>query len=541
MASTAIASLSNYIREELPKVMHESLPTVAPFFKDIVSSSVGVSSDSSSNIGQLWKVIHLYSAGVAGLIKYADVTGPATITQTGGMGTQSQLLNFTVDTSIYPTAREAAHAGSLKRTLYLHMTTGNFSIPVTWMQADVLSATQIKKVAQDIKAVGDLKAMVEATGFHSIPITAASSFDVKVLGMLTNAAETGTDIVRITIDEAYGTIHNFRIGMAIDIVAGDRTTGGVLQDGVAADGTDRRNYSGSSGGTYVHLYITNVNYLARTFDCVGIGSGTGALVVWTDDPTGTCLGSWGVTTDNNEVNKYDYIVTRDCSTYVTATRPMPTWGIEDWMKSTGYILGGASGGEALDVDTFSQFRSSVTAVNGPLTDDILNKYIGNYMDAYPGLTLDTIITTNGVTQKYLQQFGLYNNRNFYDRQGKSMNAKGGWSEVSYEFNGRTLRWIVDPLCASGRLYCCKFGGGNIKRYQPPSISGSGPISGGSGTDGEVQFLAPLGGHTGVFMLARTSGGAVMDVLEAPFHQYNMICPIDPRGIKCTGLTEVSRT
>jgi hypothetical protein len=541
MASTAIASLSNYIVDELPRVIHESLPTVAPFFKDIVSTSVGVKAD-SSQVGQLWRVNHLYSAGIAGLIKYADPTGPTTITQTGGIGTQVKLLNFTADSSIYPTAREAPHAGSLKRTLTLHMTTGNFSVPVTWMQADALNMSQIKQVSQDIKAVGDLKATVEATGFHAIPVTAASGFEVKVMGMLTNAVETGTDIVRITIDEAYGTIHNFRVGMAIDIVAGDRTSGGTLQDGVALDGTDIRNvYGGAAGGTYLNLFITNVNYLARTFDCVGIGNSSGALVSWTDDATGTCLGSWGVTTDNDEVNQYDYIVQKDCSQYVAATRPMPTWGIEDWVKSTGTIMGGASGAEALDVDTFSQFRSLVQAVNGPLTDDVLNKYVGNYLDSYPGLSLDTIITTNGVTQNYLKQFGLYNNRKFYDSQGKSLDAKGGWSEVAYEFNGRMLRWIVDPMCAAGRLYAMKFQGGNIKRYQPPTISGSGPISGGAGTDGEVQFLAPLGGHTGVFMLGRTTGGAVMDVLEAPFHQYNLIAPIDPRGIKLTSITEVART
>ena len=539
MASTAIAELSNYIVDELPRVIHESLPTVAPFFKDIVSTSVGVSSDASS-IGQLWKVNHLYSAGIAGLIKYANPNGPATITNTGGIGTQVKLLDFTADTSNYPTAREAPHAGSLKRTLYLHMTTGNFSVPVTWMQAEALTATQNKQISQDIKAIGDLKALVEATSFHGIPVVAASGYNVKVLGMLTAAAETGTDIVRITIDEAYGTIHNFRVGMAIDIVAGDRTSGGVLQDGTATDGTDIRNVSGASGGTYVNVFITNVNYLSRTIDVVGIGQSTGALVVWTDDATGTCLGSWGVTSNNNEVNKYDYIVLKGCSQDVTG-RPMSTWGIEDWMKQSGYLMGGVSGSEVLDVDTYSQFQSLVAAVNGPLTDDILNKYVGNYLDSYPGLTVDTIITTNGVTQKYLQQFGLYNNRKFYDSQGKSLNAKGGWSEVAYEFNGRMLRWIVDPMCAAGRLYCAKFQGGNIKRYQPPSISQSGPLSGGAGTDGEVQFLAPLGGHTGVFMLGRTSGGAVIDVLEAPFHQYNLIAPLDPRGIKLTGLTEVSRT
>jgi hypothetical protein len=531
MASTAIASLSNYLREELPRVMHESLPECAPFFKDIVSTSVGVSSD-SSNIGRLWRVTHLYSAGLAGLIKYADPTGPATVTQTGGLGTQVQLLDFTADSSIYPTAREAAHAGSLKRVLSLHMTTGNFSVPVTWMQADALSAAQIKQVTRDIKAVGDLKASVEATGFHSIPITAASGYEVKVMGSVSSVSD-ASNVVTVTIDEAYGTIHNFRNGMAIDFVKGDGTDGGVLQDGVATDRTDRVNYD--TGGVYQNVFITNVNYLARSFDCVGIDNTAGSIGAYDTTHGWTAAGS-------APVAQYDYIVQKDCSTYVAATRPMPTWGIEDWMKSSGTIMGGASNAEALDVDLYSQFRSLVQAVSGPLTDDVLNKYVGNYLDAYPGLSLDTIITTNGVTQKYLQQFGLYNNRKFYDSQGKSLNAKGGWSEVAYEFNGRMLRWIVDPMCAAGRLYCAKFQGGNIKRYQPPTISQSGPLGGvGAGTDGEVQFLAPVGGHTGVFMLARTSGGAVMDVLEAPFHQYNLIAPIDPRGVKLTGLTEVART
>jgi hypothetical protein len=222
---------------------------------------------------------------------------------------------------------------------------------------------------------------------------------------------------------------------------------------------------------------------------------------------------------------------------------MPTWGLEDWMKSSGQILGGSASDEALDLDTYSQFKSSVQAINGPLTEDIMNKWVGNYLDSYPGSTCDTIITTNGVTQKHLQQYGLYNNRNFYDRQGKSLNAKAGWAEVNYEFNGRVMRWIVDPLCAKERLYCIKLAGGNIKRYQPPTISGGNEKLNNSsaGTDGEVQFLAPLGGHTGVFMLARTTGGAVMDILEAPFHQYNLIAPIDPRGIKLTSLTEVAGT
>ena len=63
------------------------------------------------------------------------------------------------------------------------------------------------------------------------------------------------------------------------------------------------------------------------------------------------------------------------------------------------------------------------------------------------------------------------------------------------------------------------------------------MDGNAGMTGEVQFLAPLGGHTGIFMVARGTTGQVLDILEAPFYQYSMIAPIDPRGVKLTSLTE----
>lgn len=532
--ANAIDSVSNFLREELPKVLHESLPAIAPFFKDIAATAIGVKRDESA-IGRTWKVIHLYSAGLAGLMKYANPLGPA-MNVAGEMGKQVHLLGIgtAAPTTPFPTALEAPHAGSLKRELQLHMTTGNFSVPLTWMQADALSAAQIKQVARDIKGVGDLRAMIEATGFHSYPQENDATFDTKILGVISTMLEGGSNEPVITLHEEYGTIHNFRVGMVIDIVAGTGSEGGDLQDGAVTDHSDRLNYTAAA--QYVHVLIQDVDYIGRQLTVVGIGATAGAEITWSDS------NGWG-DTGADKPAEWDYIVLKDCSLYSTATRPMPTWGLEDWMKSSGYLMSGVSGSEALDLAKYSQFKSSVTAVNGPLTEDVLNKYVGNYLDAYPGLTVDTILTTNGVTQKHLQQYGLYNNRQFFDRTGKSLKVKGGWAEVQYEFNGRVLRWMVDPLCLKGRLYGVKFGGDNIRRYVPPTISSGNERLAGSnaGIDGEVQFLAPLGGHSGVFMVARDTNGAVLDVLEAPFYQFNLIAPIDPRGIKLTGLTETALT
>lgn len=528
MADTAIDNLSNFMKEEMPKVLHESLPLVAPFFKDIIATSVGVKRDETSQIGRTWNVIHLYDAGISGLMKYGSPLGPAMVLGST-LGKQAQMLQFftAASSTPFPTATEAPHAGSLKRTLQLHYTTGNFSVPVAWMQADALSATQIKSVARDIKAVGKTRAMIEATGFHALAITAHSTYKVKILGAVTSVSDS-SNVVTVTIDEKYGTIHNFRPGLMIDFVKGDGSDGGVLQDGVSLAGTDIVNVSAAAA--HLHVMITGVDYLGRTFTCVAVDPADGLIEAYDTTHGWKAAGSVPIA-------QYDYIVLKDCSQNVTG-RPMPTWGVEDWMISSGSMMGGANNAEVLDVDIYTQFKSSVNAVNGPLTEDVLNKRVGDYLDAYPGLTVDTLITTNGVTQKHLQQYGLYNNRQFYDRQGKSLNAKGGWAEVNYEFNGRVLRWIVDPLCAKNRLYAIKLQGGNIKRYVPPTISaGDARLDAGAGMDGEIQFLAPAGGHTGIFMVARGSSGQALDILEAPFWQYQLIAPIDPRGIKLTDLTE----
>lgn len=520
--ATAISVLSNFIRDELPKVLHESLPQIAPVYKYIEQTSQAVKQ--SEGIGQGWQVNHLFATGVAGLIQYANPSGPD-MTQT--LGKQAQILTPAhADLAPFPTAIEAPHTSSLKRTLSLHKITGNFSIPTTWMQADRLSATQIEQVVRDIKAVGDLKAMVEAASFFSYT-GSDGTYDVDVLGRISavNVHPTLSNYCQITLDEAYGRISNFRIGMSVDLVADDASD--QLKTGTAADGTDVLNYTGS-GGTYDNLYIrlivASVDYLGKTVTLAPLISTTGATPAYT-----AAADTWAVLPA-----ALDWIVLAGCSRYASGARPMVSWGLEDWIKSSGTIMGGTSAAEALDLAYYPQFKSQVVAVNGPLTDSVMNGYIGGYLDAYPGAGLDTILTTQGVTLKYLEQPNLYNNRMNYDRTGKALSVKGGWDEVEYSFNGRVLRWIISPMCLKQRLYALKFGGGNIKRYVPPHIGGSDGRVG-----GEVSFLAPLGGHVGIFKIAHSSTGASQEVLEAPFWQYKLVAPVDVKGIKLTDITEAT--
>jgi hypothetical protein len=232
----------------------------------------------------------------------------------------------------------------------------------------------------------------------------------------------------------------------------------------------------------------------------------------------------------------DWVVLANCGT--TDGRQMRSWGLEDWMASSGQILGGSGTlgnrlNPGLDLDTQSQFKSQLVTVNAPLSDEIMNAYIGGFLDAYPGQTLDTVITTMGVTLKYLEQPGSTISRQLnYQRQGKSLSMQGGWSDIGYEFNGRNMKWIISPLCISERLYGLKFANRNISRYVPPSVS-----RGDSRIGGNVEFLAPLGGSTSIFKIAHSSGGASQAVLEAPFWEYHLVAPVDVKGVKLTGCTE----
>jgi len=500
-AEYAIEVLSDYIREELPTVVDECLPAISPVYKYIETTSMGVVRD---RIGRNWQIEHTYATGLAGLIQSADVRGPAFLDAADY--TQNRVLDSSsANLTPFPNAIHAPHSASIQRILTLHKSTGNFSIPVAWIQADSLGASVHSKVTQDIKAVGQLRALTEAQSFFM-----GSS---NALGQLLTYTGTGeaSGYFTCTLDQTTGRTAFLRPGMLVDVYANNSGTPNWGSTG----GTHHKNDTSTGapwGTTYVPLIISDIDYTNGTIKVAAVRN--------------TSLASGSIT----QIAIGDWLVLANCGT--TSGREMKTWGLEDWIKSSGTIMGGSGGTEVLDLDTYSQFKSIVAAVNGPLTDSVLNKYVGGFLDAYTGTELDTFITTTGVTMKYLEQPTLSNNRMFYDRTGKALSVMGGWDDVGYSFNGKKFNWITSSMCLAGRLYAIKLGGGNLKKYVPPRIGGT---DGRVGTD--LEFLAPLGGSSGIFMVARSSTGAAMEVLEAPFWQYCLIAPEEVKGVKLTGLTE----
>lgn len=519
--SQVVDILNDIVREELPQMLLDIEPVVAPVFDKVKRSSIGVKSQ--EGLGKGYKVIHIYATGMAGSFESGDPLGPG---MTAVSGNQAQMLaigDAATNLEVFPAATSVPHTGEVKRELVLHRINGNYSIPVGWKQLDTLNAAQLKKVQRDLRAVATQKALYEATSFFSHSVTNNKGYVNQVLGRVSATAEhTWTDYIHLTIDEEYGRIANFGKGQRIDIQADD---GGVLQIGSSADevdGTTQRNYT-TGTEKYVHLIVVDVDYLGKKITLRPINSDTGGLPDYT--------AGYGSGTVPAVVG--DWLVAAGSAPYLAVSRPQHSWGLNDWIKASGQILGGADGASGLDLDLYSMFKSQVKAINASLTDDIINGYIGGYLDAYPGESLDTIITTQGVQQQWLKQPGLYNNRQNWDRAGKSLSKVGGWSKLGYEFGGRNFEMIISPMCLSKTLYGLKFAGDNIMRYGPPRIGGSNADMG-----PEIEFLCSLE-NDNVFRIANSSTGQPTDLLEAPFWYYNLIAPLDPRGLKFTGLTEAT--
>lgn len=486
----AIDVLDNLIREELPAVVHESLTEIAPVYKYIKRTSLGVQ---RSGIGRDWEVLHLFGTGVAGLMYNADPRGPANYDSSGYP--QSRVLDYSTAGNLtpFPPAAEAPHQFTLRRSLTLHKSTGNFSIPITWISADALQASQVEQVVRDIKAVGDLRAQTEAVSFFmgdANSLCRMSDVD------LTDIAD-GT--IRFRVAFGTGRTSFFRVGMMVDLyLDDDGHPSGAKQNILTA--------------TYHPLIVADVDYLYGLITLQDIRGRDMSAMVAAD--------GWHVVLRGNSI-----------------AREMRSWGLEDWIQSSGTILGGAAGAPCLDLDVYSQFKSLVASINGPLTDIVMNRYVGGFLDAYVGNTLDTIVTTMGVTIRHLEQpltrgGGTGPEVLFYDRTGKALNVHGGWDDIGYSFNGRKFNWLISPLCINGRLYVTKFNGGNVRRYMPPRVGGLDTRVG-----DEVEFLAPLAGSSNVFLPGRGADGQVQELIEAPFWQYILVCPMDVRSVKLTDLTE----
>jgi hypothetical protein len=203
--TTAIASISQLIKEELSFVRKEIEPEVDGIFQQIHETTAGV----SRGLGRDWKVIHTFSTGVAGAFKNVSAAGPAATAQ-------GNVYSWDTLARKFPNLADnvITTPGTVQKTITLVEGMGNFMLPYQYFLADRLDASTADAVSLAIR--GTAKNVNQSEANHFYAQTADQKHWIEMLAA--PATGDGTSTVTIVVDgtEAVGRIGRILPGQTLD-------------------------------------------------------------------------------------------------------------------------------------------------------------------------------------------------------------------------------------------------------------------------------------------------------------------------------------
>ncbi len=478
-------------------LLEEFLPTIQSVsaFMDPVFPKIKASSRKVVNrgLGRGSNVNMTFVIGVAGGGKFTNTLASNVI---------SGPSNFNMfDTpNTYQSLDETVAPAYFTSTISLIEYRGNFFLPQQFLRLDQYASSIGSVVGDMMKGVATLVAQHECAQFWADDTYMA-------LGDIGDTSATVTDVSgdtsAISVDMAgtgtSGKIHQFLDGMLIDIW--DST------------GTTQRNDA-------FLLAIDHVDTLNRTMTIRRLDGGTFQTTTTLNGGV-TYAGAGG---DN------DIIVIKD------SLSQGPT-NINSWIKTSGTLFG-------INLALRPSFKSYVpSAESAALSESLLNKRYYRFGEGYPGVWLDTAITTNGCLLGLIDNLDGFvsgsnsqDGRMRFDRNGEMLKPNLGFSSFNYSFNGRPVTIYTTQYCPASTWYGIQLANGNLVRYVPSGIPGA-------GSDGEIgselEFTAPIEGVSSSIFAHATVAGKLTDFVQAPFLKQWNVLPSDPRSMKLTGITEIS--
>lgn len=197
---------------------------------------------------------------------------------------------------------------------------------------------------------------------------------------------------------------------------------------------------------------------------------------------------------------------------------------------TWIVTGGTISRFALNTDRHPRYRSVKETESGALHGPMLNKYVGGVLQGFGRQYFDVLVTTEGVLLAALDNYeglGRY-------EISKALNPTAGFSGYRYMYDGQAIEIMTSPCCPEGVVRLAK-GRGNIKRYKPPNVPGTGRKAGFSQ---EIEFLGPWLGYNGIFVpLTDTSTGLPTQHKAAPYVDLHEFCPDFFPVVEINGLSE----
>ena len=476
--ATATAGLNNIVKIEIPQGIRESRHKLDPVWSNIVTTSMGVKRD---GIGQGWNFKLAWTTSEAGAYQFEPTGVLQGTTLTDLSGSADVVASQAAAGNGWPGIGETTLPVFFQKTVTLKEARGNLVVPMKWLQVDEFDSAVGSAVKLILRGCARKAARAHAIAFY---VTDATDFHV--ISSLAASVDAISHVIEIDNSDAAkatGRIQSFANGSMIDIWANG--------------GATRRNTTGEPWVVTRHDPIENKMTIAAMN-----GSDTATITA------------------------EDFITLRSNVNADANASNMPS-GLRSWMSS-----GTPAAPFGITLADHPEFKSFVVAESGPLTERMLNKYVGSFLDRMGTFCdLDTILTPTGVLLAYLAN---EDNLSTYERNGRRMTVKGGWTDVSYAYQTFNFKWGISQFIQPNSCHVLKLGDNNIKEYVPPPTPGAGK---GAEFGNELSFLAPLSGFNGIFMNLQTSGAAPTDNLQAPFWRICELSPEQPQGIILTGLDE----
>jgi len=461
---------------------------------------------SAEVIGQDWISRRLIGTGESGAIRYGTALNGPNEASVGSLAHRME----SPDT--YPGLAEMVYPGIHEVQLRLVRAVVNFFVPLNMMRVDKLPAMRAKFIQRLVTGFAHKIASRKVRAFYKQAGTSVS----KIIGTCDSVTGGGTGVSTVTFTPTSSSIHSYQDGQLIEIWA--------------AAGTTRRHSPGATlASTGKYVMVDGVDYIA--------GSVTAKVVDGTN---------W-----SSQILATDVII--DCqdpaysgSSIVTAAQtPHDPDGWESFVKDSGNIFD-SEAVTAISLSTHPYLKSLVKDMvtefgsEVPLSNSLLNRYVGAFEHAYPDATLSHLATTSGVLRNLLDGF---DNQVIFDGQGQAINPKLGFKVDGsgssfyvpyFSPSGKMYKVICAPLMRPGTL--AGLSQNNIVEVVAPELGGSK----GDGTigAGEVEFVAPLHGSQNIW-LPVLSSDAVTNVRQAPGELVHAYTCDDPRSIKLTSLQELS--
>lgn len=476
MANLADA-MEKYVREELSPTIRDATWEVAPSFKNILSTSIGVE---RSGLGRDWKAKHIFLTSLAGAIKAEGDSAIEGDTLAYGTGAGEPGVVY-AQSATWPGIGSSVAPGYTQKELQLKRWKGNMFVPHDLLRADQMSASLLSALTNTVKQTARNVAYQRASNFFAV-----NSY--KALGVVSSASiSNGT--ATIVLDST-SRIRKFQPGMLVDII--DYNGGAYDQK--------------CNNASYPVMIVKSVDPTAKTVVIEHVSS-SGTSFAY--NPAAS-----------------DLIVLKDSFTIAGTPYGHGPKGPAYWLVASGTVYG-------MNLAHYPQFKSVVSAVSATLTDTVLRNKLGAFYDTHPMEQWpDTILTTSGVIADYV---GEIDDLRRFQVQGTAAKVRGGFGGgIGFEYDGRFTPFTPETLMPSGYAWIMKMGGKNIKRYVPPSLPGA---SGDKAFPGDVEFVAPLGGSKGIWMHTYDTDSNLTPYLQAPYEIIEEYCPEVLPGIVLTGLTE----